>query len=123
MARLALLLVGFLLIGCGDDPTPSPQLREPDAGDEAGIHVPVRVVVTDARVTVKPSTVDPFLPLRFRVMNKSAARVTVRIAGEPAVAVGRGREATLDGEGRQPGAFTIRAGSGRRAKVGVEAGG
>lgn len=118
-------VAALVLLSCGgSDPAPAPtRLQEPDAGDEQAIAVPVRIVVTDARVTVRPDTVAAFLPLKVTFHNRGSDNAYVSAPGVPTRGLQPGQSTTQRSAGVEPGRYTVRAGRGRRATLRVKDGG
>lgn len=121
-------VLALALPSCGDSerapqsPAPPARLAEPDAGDERGIAVRVRITVTADAITVRPGRVAAFLPLRFTARNAGDRRAVVRAPGVPLATVEPGDVATRRSAGLRPGPYTVRAG-GRRARLRVVSGG
>lgn len=118
-------VVALVLLSCGgsDPASPPSRLSEPDAGDEQGITIYVRIRATDERVTVRPRVVPAFLPLRISERNDGERVARFRAPGVPDTELPSGLGATNRVKGLEPGRYIIRAGRGRTAVLRVKAGG
>jgi hypothetical protein len=128
-------VAALLLASCGEKPEPKVPVptatptatatqspSEPDQGDEQGTRVTIGIRVLKGSIRVEPRTVAAFLPLDFKVMNRSGQKALVRISGQPAMKIDAGLTASEPSKGEKPGRIRISAG-GRHAFVRVKSGG